>query len=116
MDRKTAIWRLCDQLLANAPDATDPDAQLDIRAIFQQPHRELSVEAAHPLLLPSKGRYGLKDYEKMFCVAPSANIFRMRGIDPGGAMVLVRPDQYVANVLPLNAYNGLKAFVGEAMF
>jgi phenol 2-monooxygenase len=21
----------------------------------------------HPLLLPGKGRYGLRDYEKMFC-------------------------------------------------
>lgn len=115
MDRNAAIWRLCDDLLASAPKDADLDSRLDVRAIFQQPHRDLSLEAAHPLLLPAKGRHGLKDYEKMFCVDPSANIFQMRGIDPGGAMVLVRPDQYVAHVLPLNAQEDLQAFLGGVM-
>lgn len=115
MDESAAIWRLCDDLASLVPEAGDPDAALDVRAIFRQAHRDLSLEAAHPFLLPAKGRYGLKDYEKMFCVDPSANIFEMRGIDPGGAMVLVRPDQYVAHVLPLNAYETLKAFLGEVM-
>ncbi len=115
MGGSAPIWRLCDQLLANAPKDADLDAKLDVRAIFQQPHRDLSLEGAHPLFLPAKGRYGLKDYEKMFCVDPSANIYKMRGIDPGGAMVLVRPDQYVAHVLSLNAYEDLQAFLGDIM-
>jgi phenol 2-monooxygenase len=35
----------------------------------------------------------------------------MRGIDRNwGCMVIVRPDQYVAHVLPLDAYAELEAF------
>lgn len=113
MQENAPIWRVCDELLADAPKAADPDAVMDVRAIFQQPHHDLEAAEAHPLLLPAKGRYGLKDYEKMFCVDPASNIFDMREIDPGGCMVLVRPDQYVAHVLPLNAYSDLKAFLGE---
>ena len=45
----------------------DIDAVIDVRAVFQQAHRELAIEAMPALLLPKKGRYGLYDYEKMFC-------------------------------------------------
>ncbi len=63
------------------------------------------------LLTPAKGRFGLKDYEKIFCADPAADIFDMRGIDRKvGALVVVRPDQYVANVLPLDAVEDLNRF------
>ena len=61
----------------------------------------------------AKGRYGLRDYEKMFCpdLKSRHDIFDMRGIDRNsGCMVVVRPDQYVAHVLPLDAYAELAAF------
>ena len=64
-------------------------------------------------LLPRKGRYGLRDYEKMFCpdLKSGHDIFDMRGIDrERGCMVVVRPDQYVAHVLPLDAHAELAAF------
>ena len=39
------------------------------------------------------------------------DIFTMRGIDrERGCMVVVRPDQYVAHVLPLDGYEQLAAF------
>ena len=39
--------------------------------------------------------------EKLFCADPTLDIFDLRGIDRAqGALVLVRPDQYVAHVLP----------------
>ena len=65
------------------------------------------------LLLPTKGRYGLRDYEKLFCpdLKSGNDIFDMRGIDRDrGCIVIVRPDQYIAHVLPLDAYAGLSAF------
>jgi phenol 2-monooxygenase len=49
----------------------------------------------------------------MFCpVLKSGNdIFDIREIDrDGGCMVVVRPDQYIANVLPLDAYTELASF------
>ena len=49
------------------PPAADIDAVIDVRAIFQQNHRDLDLAAMPSLLLPRKGRYGLHDYEKMFC-------------------------------------------------
>ena len=86
---------------------------IDVRAVFQQAHRELAIETMPTLLLPRKGRYGLHDYEKMFCpdIKGGQDIFAMRGIDrEAGCMVVVRPDQYVAHVLPLDGYKQLAAF------
>ena len=40
----------------------------------------------------------------------TTDIFELRGIDRGGVVVVVRPDQYVAHVLPLTATAELAAF------
>ena len=90
----------------------------DLRAIFQQPHTELVIEAMPTLLLPRKGRYGLPDYEKVFCpdLKSGADIFDLRGVDRAhGALVVVRPDQYIAHVLPLDAHAELAAFFAGFM-
>ena len=95
------------------PAGEDIDAVIDVRAVFQQSHHEISVEAMPSLLLPPKGRYGLRDYEKMFCADSQSghDIFTMRGINrERGCMVVVRPDQYIAHVLPLDGYAQLAAF------
>ena len=43
-----------------------------------------------------------------------APVVDLRGIDRAhGAMVVVRPDQYVSNVLPLDAHDELAAFFGR---
>lgn len=95
------------------PSGADIDSVIDFRAVFQQGHRDLRVPDLPPLLLPRKGCFGLVDYEKAFAPDPKsgADIFDLRGVDrPGGAMVVVRPDQYVAHVLPLDAHAELAAF------
>ncbi|MCC6710357.1 MAG: hypothetical protein IT492_22590, partial [Gammaproteobacteria bacterium] len=44
------------------------------------------------------------------------DIFALRGIDRRqGCMVVVRPDQYVAQVLPLHAHGELAAFFAGFM-
>jgi phenol 2-monooxygenase len=93
------------------PKGADVDSVLDLRAVLQQPHREVRLDSLPALLLPRKGRHGLIDYEKAFTSDATTDIFDERGIDrERGALVLVRPDQYVAHVLPLNAYAELSAF------
>jgi phenol 2-monooxygenase len=70
------------------------------------------------LLLPRKGRYGLKDYEKVFCAElnSATNIFDMRGVNrERGCVIVVRPDQYVAHILPLNAYAEVASFFERFM-
>jgi phenol 2-monooxygenase/3-hydroxybenzoate 4-monooxygenase len=96
----------------------DPDAVFDLRAIFQQPHGEIAIERLPAILLPRKGRYGLRDYEKLYCPDPKRgpDIFDLRGIDrTGGALVVVRPDQYIAHVLPLDAHRALAEFCAGFM-
>ena len=63
-------------------------------------------------MLPRKGRYGLIDYEKAFTSDAPTDIFDERGTDrERGALVVVRPDQYIAHVLPLDAFAELDAFL-----
>jgi phenol 2-monooxygenase (NADPH) len=100
------------------PAGADIDSVIDVRAIFQRGHRDLDLETMPAFLLPPKGRYGLRDYEKVFCpdLKSGNDIFDMRGIDrEQGCMVIVRPDQYVAHVLPLVAYTELSAFFDRFM-
>ncbi|MCB1453780.1 MAG: FAD-dependent monooxygenase, partial [Rhizobiaceae bacterium] len=95
------------------PQGADIDSVIDLRAIFQQGHRDLALEQMPPLLLPAKGRYGLRDYEKIFCpnLKGGSDIFDLRGIDRRqGCIVVVRPDQYVGHVLPLGAHADLAAY------
>ncbi|KRQ00581.1 FAD-binding monooxygenase [Bradyrhizobium manausense] len=117
----SAIHTLCKFLAGSrespirryTPVGSDIDSVIDLRAVFQQGHRELAIEAMPALLLPRKGRYGLLDYEKMFCpdLKGGHDIFAMRGIDrKAGCMIVVRPDQYVAQVLPLNDFAGLAGY------
>ena len=100
------------------PAGADIDSVIDVRAIFQQGHRELAIETMPAFLLPPKGRYGLRDYEKIFCpdLKSGNDIFEMRGIDrQQGCVVVVRPDQYIAHILPLDAQDDLAAFFGRFM-
>jgi phenol 2-monooxygenase len=100
------------------PQGADIDSVIDLRAVFQQGHRDLAVEAMPALLLPRKGRYGLIDYEKMFCpdLKGGEDIFALRGIDRAdGCLVVVRPDQYVGAVLPLTDLAGLADYFAGFM-
>ncbi|MGN6773547.1 MAG: FAD-binding monooxygenase [Rhizobiaceae bacterium] len=124
--RGSAIWKLCDFLEGSerspmrkfTPEGADIDSVIDLRAVFPQGHRELAVEEMPSLLLPRKGRYRLRDYEKTFCpdLTGGKDIFDQREIDrEQGCMVVVRPDQYVAHILPLDAHDGLAAFFDRFM-
>ena len=84
-------------------------------AIFQQYHRELDINAMPRLLMPKIGSLGLTNYEKMFCVNQKlGNIYKMRGLNMDlGCMVIIRPDQHVANVLPMNGFKELSEFFDD---
>ena len=88
----------------------DDRSGTDLRAVFQQSHRDMALDALPARLLPRSGRLQLTDYEKVFCpdLKHGHDIFDHRGIDRDqGALIVVRPDQYVAAVLPLDAYADL---------
>ena len=116
-----AIDTLC-RFLEDAPDSPlrqhtrageNIDSIIDLRAVFQQHFRDLEHAAMPALLRPCKGALGLRDYEKVFCadLKSGQDIFAMRGVDrQRGCLIVVRPDQYVAQVLPLDATAELSAF------
>ena len=115
------IAKLCSYLIESpqsplkryTPAGVDVDAVFDVRAVFQQSHHELAITAMPELLFPIKGRYALHDYEKAFCAMAddSQNIYNLRQIDrQNGCLVIVRPDQYIAQILPLEATGALAAF------
>lgn len=117
----SAIAQLCDHLatdpsspiLRHTPQAADIDAVIDLRAVFQRPHRDMQLDELPDALLPHKGRFGLIDYEKVFCADPreGADIFDLRGIDrQRGAVLILRPDQFVADVRPLSDVSGIAEF------
>ncbi len=81
-----------------------------MKVIYQQDHASVDIGAVPAAFKPSVGPYQLTDYEKVYATDPSADIFELRGLDRGGVVVVVRPDQYVANVLPLGATAELAAF------
>jgi phenol 2-monooxygenase (NADPH) len=120
-DRDAARFReLCEFLGSDespiprhTPAGAEPDAVIDVRAVLQQGHRDVAVDELPSVLLPRKGRFGLIDHEKVFCPDPAAgDLFDLRGIDrDNGCMVVVRPDQYVAHVLPLDAHDQLADFL-----
>ena len=110
-----SLHSVCDWLAGDPMGLVDPggdaDAMLDVRAVLRQPHREVDLADMPGMLLPAKGRYGLTDYEKIFCADPDADIFQARGITADGCMVLVRPDQHVAHVLGLGESATLAGFL-----
>ncbi len=117
----SAIHKLADWLETNANSPVvkhtrkgeDIDAIIDFRAVFQQTFDQLAYEDMPSLLKPKTGKLGLQDHEKVFCVDHKGvgDIYDMRGIDRDkGCMIIVRPDQYVAHVLPLDGFSELTAF------
>jgi Phenol hydroxylase, C-terminal dimerisation domain/FAD binding domain len=121
----SAVGKLCSYLAQSAnsplkrftPAGADVDAVFDVRAVFQQSHHEFPITAMPDLLFPHKGTYGLRDYEKAFCaLAGAQDIFELRGINRAqGCLVVVRPDQYIAQVLPLDNTDTLEQFFAGFM-
>jgi phenol 2-monooxygenase len=104
-----------DSPLAATPSGLDRDAWFDVKVIYQQDHTDIDINAVPAVFKPQVGPYKLPYLEKVYGVEPEADIFDLRGLDRGGVVVVVRPDQYVAHVLPLTATAELAAFFGPLL-
>lgn len=101
------------------PVDADQDAVFDVKAIYQQPFEEVEVTTAPALFQPRTGPLGLTDWEKVYAAGPSkwteTDIFSARELSRDGVVVVVRPDQYVAAILPLGGVAELGAFFEGAL-
>ena len=96
------------------PKGADIDSIIDVYSVFQQ--QDLAIEELHDFLWPAKGKLGLRDYEKIFYTDTAKDIFELRGIDCNqGCVLVVRPDQHIANILSLSAHTELSDFFAEFM-
>ncbi|KQY96933.1 phenol 2-monooxygenase [Microbacterium sp. Root53] len=123
---ETRLRALCDWLetdpaspvVRTRRDGDDVDAVFDVRGVLQAHLHDIDFAGLPDILRPHTGRLGLVDYEKAFTAAPvgsavtaGIDVYRDRGVDrASGALVVVRPDQFVAHVLPLDAHDELAAF------
>jgi len=101
-----------DSPLAAVPEGIDFTDWFDVKIVFQQRHDAIDIMAVPAVFLPETGPLRLLDYEKVYAADPRDNIFDTRQVSRGGAFVVVRPDQYVAAVLPLEATAELGEFFG----
>jgi phenol 2-monooxygenase len=102
-------------IVAFTPADADVDAWFDLKVIYQQAWQDVDLGGVPEAFLPRTGEFGLIDYEKVYASDLERDVFEERGIDRRGVLVVVRPDQYVANVLPLSATAELAAFFAPIM-
>lgn len=97
------------------PSDADVDALFDVKAVYQQPFEDVDFPSVPTLFRPRTGPLGLTDWEKVYAAGPSkwtsTDIFAERELSRDGVVVVVRPDQYVATILPLDAVGELDSFL-----
>ncbi|MFJ6653105.1 FAD-dependent monooxygenase [Microbacterium sp. NPDC091313] len=109
-------WMLSGEspVVRHTPVGADLDAVFDVKVVFPRRYEDVEFAATPAIFRPHSGALGLTDWEKVYSGRPSAwtaaDIFAERGISAAGAVVVVRPDQYVAAVLPLTATTELAEF------
>ncbi|MFS2240696.1 FAD-dependent monooxygenase [Microbacterium sp. OR16] len=101
------------------PADADVDAVFDVKAVYQGSYEDVEVTTVPALFAPKTGPLGLTDWEKVYAAAPSkwneTDIFEARELSRDGVVIVVRPDQYVAAILPLDAVDELAAFFEGAL-
>ena len=113
------------QWLSESPEAPtqrfrtadeDIDSVIDVHAVFRTGHHDVDLREVPEILLPHSGPFHLQDWEKVWAIdAKGPDIFAARGVHASGAVVVVRPDQYVAHVLPLGVREELTEFLGGVL-
>ncbi|MFV0407776.1 MAG: FAD-dependent monooxygenase [Propioniciclava sp.] len=101
------------------PAGADVDALFDVKVIYQQAFEEVDLPQVPQAFRPQTGTFGLTDWEKVFAAGATtwkeADIFAERELSRDGVVVVVRPDQYVAAILPLTATTELSDFLAGAL-
>lgn len=102
-------------LLRFTPAGADIDSIFDVKVVYRQDYTTINLNDAPAVFRPTCGEFGLMDYQKVYTALEGNDIFAQRGISDEGAIVIVRPDMYVANVLPLQATDALRDFFTPVM-
>lgn len=96
-------------------ESDDISTLIEPNVIYQSEYTTFTCPEVPEIFRPPVGELGLDYWEKIYSVIPENNIFDVRGISKDGTVVIVRPDQYVAAVLPLNDFEGICAYFEGAL-
>lgn len=99
-------------------DGQDFVERFDVKVIYQQNVNDFEMNDVPSVFMPVNGQCRTRDWELVFgknLVREEnrdyeADIFQWREISRDGCVVIVRPDQYVAGILPLDATDELAAY------
>lgn len=95
-------------------EALSPEL-FDTKLIHQQTYTDFDMSDVPSAFKPKTGRFQLTDMEKAFGALKDHDIFDERAISRDGAVVVVRPDQYVAGIFPLDETQELEAFLNGVL-
>ncbi|KAF2873777.1 FAD binding domain-containing protein [Massariosphaeria phaeospora] len=98
------------------PPASDIDSLLEPIAVLSSKFLETEQEHVPGYFWPATGKWGIRDLHKVYIDdehpnAGHGHAYEKYGVDPNvGAVVVVRPDQYVAKVTCLDDFEGIQKF------
>lgn len=99
----------------------DVDSIIETITVLQTPHKVVQAESVHwpSILVPEHKPYGIKAADTLYCDEESwhdghGHAYEGYGIDPSvGAVVIVRPDQYVSAVYGLDDFDSICKWPGS---
>jgi phenol 2-monooxygenase len=97
----------------------DDDCLFDVKVVYQQLHTEFEIADVPTVFKPRKVPFGLTDLNKAYCAGhvdkQNVDVFEERQLSRRGCVLVVRPDMYVAAVLPLEGTDELAGFFAQHM-
>ncbi|KAL8276665.1 hypothetical protein RQP46_010933 [Phenoliferia psychrophenolica] len=103
------------------PAGADIDSVIEVLTVISNPRTSVEPNAFPDILWPAKGRYGIRDYEKIYAddvtyFSGHGQIYENLGINAKvGCLVVVRPDQHVSLVCRLDEVKTLGTFFDTIM-
>ncbi|KAI1354554.1 FAD binding domain-containing protein [Xylaria sp. FL0043] len=106
---------------AFTPPESDPDSIFNIVLVLSSKRANVELQTLPEIFTPITGKWKLKNILKVFVDDESydkthGHAYEVYGIDPNqGALVVIRPDQYIARIGPLNDVHSLDSFFGGVL-
>ncbi|KAI1115051.1 FAD binding domain-containing protein [Nemania sp. NC0429] len=101
---------------AFTPSGADPDSVFNIILVLSSKRADVEIGEIPGVFTPVTGKWKLKDLLKVFVddedyYSPHGRAYETYGIEPReGALVVVRPDQYIARIGALDDVRGVGSF------
>ena len=93
----------------------DIDSVIEILAVLPCTYREVEWATLADALWPARGRLGLRDYGKVFTHDQAGCATGQDPLHKEGVCVILRPDQHIAAVFPLNQLEASADFFARFM-